>query len=63
MKPNIPENPKNCRISTYLTAEEIVELSKIIGERSVASWLRDLVLAEIYEHKVYTELQNNLKVK
>lgn len=44
MKPNISENPKNCRISTYLTVEEATELAAIIGNKSTASWLRDLLL-------------------
>ena len=48
MKPKIPENPKNCRISTYLTAEEIADLAKAIGDQSIASWLRELVLNTIY---------------
>lgn len=59
MKPYIPENPKNCRISTYLTAKEVADLAKVVGDKSIASWLRDLVLAEIYEHKVYTELKDS----
>ena len=49
MKPYIPKNPKNCRVSTYLTADEMTDLAKIIGERSVADWLRGLVLAAIEE--------------
>lgn len=51
MKTNIPENPKNCRISTYLTAGEIYDLSKLIGEESVASWLRRLVLEKLYSEE------------
>lgn len=49
MKPYIPENPKNCRISTYLTAEETADLAKIVGNQSTASWLRELVLNAIYK--------------
>lgn len=51
MKLNIPEDPKNHRISTYLTGAELVKLSKIVGEQSVASWLRELVLKKINEVK------------
>lgn len=47
MKLNIPENPKSCRISTYLTPEETADLAKIVGDESTASWLRRLVLQEI----------------
>lgn len=47
MKPYIPENPKNCRISTYLTAEEIADLAKLVGDKSVSCWLRELVLKEL----------------
>lgn len=49
MKLYIPQNPKNHRISTYLTAEEIADLSKIVpAEETISSWLRDIVLREIY---------------
>ena len=47
MKPYISENPKNCRVSTYLTAEEVADLAKIVGDQSVASWLRELILQQI----------------
>lgn len=53
MKPYISENPKNCRISTYLTADEVIKLSKVVGNKTVASWLRDLVLTAIEDHEVY----------
>ena len=50
MKLHIPENPKNHRISTYLTADEIADLSKKIpDEQTIASWLRNLVLRELYQ--------------
>lgn len=51
MKPYIPENPKNCRISTYLTAEEAADLAKVVGDETIASWLRKLVLETIYGGK------------
>ena len=47
MKLYIPENPRNCRISTYLTADEIYKLSKIVGDQTIAGWLRELVIREI----------------
>lgn len=50
MKPNIPENPRNIRISTYLTAEEASDLAKLVGDESAASWLRRLVLKELYQN-------------
>ena len=58
MKPYIPENPKNCRISTYLTAEEVAELSKVVGDQSIASWLREVVLTTIEDHKLYSNKEN-----
>ena len=51
MKPKIFGNPKNYRISTYLTADEIADLAKIVGEKTVSSWLRDLVLREINKER------------
>ena len=47
MKLNIPENPRNIRISTYLNADEASELLAIVGDQSLASWLRDLILETI----------------
>ena len=55
MKPHISENPKNYRISTYLTAEEIADLAKIVGGQSIASWLREIVLKTILEYKLLEE--------
>jgi hypothetical protein len=52
MKLNIPENPRNIRVSTYLTAEEIADLCKVVGDQSMAGWLRELVLSEIRRHTV-----------
>lgn len=51
MKPYIPENPKCHRVSTYLTSEEIADLAKIIGDESVSSWLRTVVLEKLYGGK------------
>lgn len=53
MKLNIPENPRNIRVSTYLTADEVVDLAKLVGDQSLASWLRNLIL-----EKLKTEVQN-----
>ena len=61
MKLNIPENPKNCRISTYLTAEETADLAKIVGDESVASWLRRLVLDEIRRQNVIEALKPSMQ--
>lgn len=55
MKTNISENPKNRRISTYLTDDEMAELMKIIGDESVSSWLRSVVLKIIVDNKYYNE--------
>lgn len=57
MKLNFSENPKNCRISTYLTADEALELQKLIGDKSVASWLRDMVLTAIIDQRAFSELK------
>lgn len=51
MKPKIPENPKSYRISTYLTMDEVAELSKVIGDETTASWLRRVVLEKIEENR------------
>lgn len=48
MKIYKPENPKSFRISTYLTADEVADLSKVVGDETTASWLRNLVLNAIY---------------
>lgn len=48
MKPKISEDPKNCRISTYLTKDEAEMLAEKIGTQSTASWLRKLLLNAIY---------------
>jgi hypothetical protein len=55
MKLNIPENPKSHRISTYLTAEEIADLAKVVGDQSTASWLRTVVLKEIDFYKNFNK--------
>lgn len=56
MKPNIPENPRNIRISTYLTAEEVSDVARIVGDQSMAAWLRDLVLHEIRRRTIVEAL-------